>query len=582
MIETSFSIGDEIERFGNTAHGLALNPFYGERLLRVGGWLFPMPFTWQWSTGDANWEAFDVHLLRVPGVPSVDISPEEAEAEAAQGRTWQNYALLSTNYLAMLGQPLMGWVCIDTVGNRWLIKTSPSFFGGSINGDAPLTLQVSAVPFGYLDEKPVAPVVQSVTLDDIGQSSGETPPASPDNALYPWVCSVSSDGRRVVIELRGRTSPSLPNTARSVSAPAGFLLLELIGPGPNFQLSLSVLRTRLQAMGVFEQQRNGAPGRLNAIRWETTKTSREVNGVPGADYVCTAIGIEQKEPQADYTPFSGSGWVGEKRLRRVVALVFDEADVLVELAYSVEYFVEYNYPAFTGTVGGAVSGWLADSSPYTNSNISNTVTGQFSRVSTEVVHGEIALLRDGEEISRGGWRQTQTINERFTYSPSYTQTPDLSRDGDTVVGGGLRQMHEYDYHSDMECAGVTWRVSTASGAPGFSYNAPLWPGFMVTVTPPPYGYSVSLSRGNTASNDYAGAIAAFRRYSNCILGVQEQARAGVKPERFRTASLLAPRASWNNPAEQDETGGRRATYHPVTHEIYTTASNDDSAAFCWI
>ncbi|GLU41096.1 hypothetical protein [Pseudomonas sp. NBRC 100443] len=419
-------------------------------------------------------------------------------------------------------------------------------------------------------------------LDPLGSYYNNSLHGFVNSALQLWVCSVSSDGRRVVIEVRGRASPALPSTLRRSSAPAGFLMLELAGPGPNFELTLSVLRSRLQCLGDFEEQRDGVPGRPNVIKWQTESTPRTVNGVAGKDYVCTAVGIEQQAPQDGYIPFSGSGWVGGKRKNRLVALVFDETDTLVELAYSAEYFVEYNYPAFNGSVEGAVSGWLADSSPYTNSNISNSVVGQFSRISTEIVHGEIALLRDGVEVSRGGFRLTQTINERFTYSPSYTQTPDLTRVGDTVVGGGLRQLHEYDYHSDMNCAGATWRVSTVSSAPGFTYNAPLWAGFRVISSDKPFGYVVSMNWGNTSNNEYAGANVDFQRFSNCLMGALEQARKGVRPGRFLTRHVVGPRASWSNPGTEDESGGMRASYHPVTHEIYATASNSDSAEFCWI
>ncbi|OQR35921.1 hypothetical protein BWR15_06225 [Pseudomonas sp. T] len=583
MLEAMFALGDKIERFGNAYHGLALNPFYGERLLRVNGQDFPMPFEWNWNTGESI-EFFDVHLLRVPGLPEVDISPEEAAAEAAQGRTWQNWALLSTSNLALMGKQLMGWVCIDTAGNRWLIKTNPGFFYGDISASAPLTLQVSAVPFGYLDETPVEPFVQSVTLADIGQATGEAPPtAGTTDALQLVICSISSDGRRVIIEVRGRKSPAIPQTLRDSSAPAGFLLLELSGPGPQFALTLSVLKSRVQCLGDYEEQLKVPPGSTQAIKWATTSTPRTVGGVAGKDYICNAGGIEPKTSQDYGPPYMGSGWVGWKRKNRLVALVFDETDTIVELAYTAEFFVEYDFPAFSGEVEGAVSGWLADSSNYTNSNVTNTVVGHFSRESTETVRGQVALLRDGVEIGRDGLEFVQPINESFDLSPSFSgQTPDLTRKDGNVDGGGNRFMHAYNYHASMTCAEVTWPVITFSSGPGFIYNNPLFSKFTGSSTNKPFTYLVQIEYGNTLENDYAGGSVTFKRPSNCLLGVTEQARKGVKPARNLTRRLVGPRSTWLNPAEGADTDAVRGSYHPLTHEIHASAQAGGSAAFCWI
>lgn len=583
MIETSFSLGDEIVRFGNAHHGLALNPFYGERLLRVGGQDFPFPFEWQWSAAESP-EYFDVHLLRVPGMPEVDISPEEIAAEAAEGRTWQNWALLSTSHLALLGKPLMGWVCIDSAGNRWLIKTDPGFFYGDISASAPLTLQVSATPFGYLDEKPVDPFVQPVTLADIGQSAGEGPPtAGTADALQLLVCSISSDGRRVIIEVRGRRSFAIAQTLRSNSAPAGFLLLELSGPGPAFVLTLSVLKTRLECLGDYEEHSAPPPGSIQAIKWETTSTPRTVGGVAGKDYICTAAAIEAKTSPDYGPPYMGSGWAGWKRENRLVALVFDETDTIVELAYTAEFFAEYNFPEYTGELEGAVSGWLADTSNYTNSGVTNTVVGHFSRESTETVRGQVALLRDGVEIGRDGFEFVQPINESFDLSPTFSgQTPDLTRTDGDVVGGGYRLMHAYDYHASMTCTGVTWSVITFSSAPGFIYSNPLFRPFTVVSTNKPFTYLAEIEYGNTLENDYAGGNVMFRRQSNSLIGVTELARRGTKPARSLTRRLVGPRATWINPVAEPDTDTVRGSYHPLTHEIHASAQAGGSAAFCWI
>ncbi|MDF3932155.1 hypothetical protein [Pseudomonas citronellolis] len=585
MIESNFTIGDEIDRFGITAHGLALNPFYGENKLRVGSLDFPMPYVWSWSTGESGREPFDVHLLRVPGVPAVDITPEDAAAEALHGRTWQNYALLSESVLTLVGKPLRGWVCIDELGARWLVRADPGPFGSTVDVGAPLAMDVSVRPFGYLDQSPVTPFTKSVTLADIGQSSGAAPPGTRDGVLELWVCSVSSDGRRMIMELRGVQSPAVPATLRINTAPAGFLLLELSGSGPDFELSLTVLKTRLECLGTMEVQRSSPKGFQQSIAFETTSTPRTINGVAGKDYICNAVDVIGTELPSRL-PYAGTGWIGEKLKNRIMALVFDETDTLVELAYEANWRVDYNYPAFTGAISGAISGWMADSVDFVQANVTNTIVGEYSRASSEVLYGEVALLRDGVEVVRDGFRMTRALHETFRYNPSYTQTPSVERlpSGD-VVGGGYVQDWQYDFTDTQQSAGATWPIRTFSNGPNWSipYNGPVvWSGMTGSPTPVLSGYGVSLSYGNTSTNDYSGAEMALQRYSHSLFGVRERATAGTLPQRWRVGHLIGPRGLWANPDSQDATGARRATYHPVTHEIYTTASDSDSAAFCWI
>ncbi|MDF3931403.1 hypothetical protein [Pseudomonas citronellolis] len=583
MIESAFSIGDEVERFGITAHGLLIEPWASSPKLRVGALEFPLPFAWQFQAGETR-DPFDVHLLRAPGVPAVDITPEEAAAEALQGRTWQNYALLSETTLTLLGKPLRGWVCIDPAGNRWLIQADPGPFGSTVDVGAPLTVDVSVRPFGYLDQSPVAAFTKSVTLADIGQSSGDVPPGTRDGSLEMWVCSVSSDGRRMVIELRGVRSPAVPATERINTAPAGFLQLELSGAGPDFELSLTVLRSRLQCLGSIEVQRSAPKGLQQAITFSTTSTPRVINGVSGADYVCNAVGMSSTE-QSAVLPYAGAGWIGEKRKNRVMALVFDENDTLVELAYESHWRVDYSYPAFAGSISGAMTGWMADSVDLTQSNVTNTIVGEFSRTSSEVLYGEVALLRDGVEVVRDGFRASRTLNETYRLSPSYTQTPELHRKDGQVVGGGHVFRWQYDYTDTQSSAGAAWTVRSVSIGPDWPLpysGTPLWAGMTGSPSPVLGGYGVSLSFGGNSANDYSSSEITLQRYSHSLIGVRERATAGALPQRWRVGHLVGPRALWTNPDSEDTTGSRRASYHPVTHEIYSTASNSGASAFCWI
>lgn len=581
MIESPFHPCDEITRFGHTAHGLALNTQSTARLL-VGGVEFPLPYPWPFQSGQSP-EAYDTHLLRVPGVAPPDLTAEEVAAEAAKGRTWQNYTLLAEDRLVLFGKVLNGWVCIDPAGQRWLIRTTPWVNRSTIRADQPLTLTVSAVPFGYLDEAPVAPVSQAVTLADVGQGGGFLGP--PSGNADPQVMemrtgSVSSNGRRMVIELHGVQSVLLPNTLRINTAPAGFLLLELQGEGPAFELSLSVLRTREQVLGTYVEKRQFPNGYNLVFTWNTDTTPRTINGFPGVDAVASASGMEFVPSSSATFPLVGSDYVGDYRTGRIAALVFDDNDVLVELSYDASLRTDYDYPTFAGDVSGAVSGWIADGDNFTTTNVTSTVSGTYSRTSTEVVTGEIVLRRDGVEMARSHFEVHRTIDETVSFDPETTIGESLTRrpDGE-IVGGGIRLNWTYHREESMSAVGETWPRPSFSG---LQYSQGLWSGMIGTSSIKPHAYGVTLDYDNSADNDYAGATLTLQRYSNCIFGVRERLRPGVKPNKWRVPALMAPRALWLNEAGSDPGGGRGATYHPVTHEIFTTAATDRPSPFVWV
>lgn len=582
MIESPFHPCDEITRFGFTAHGVATGIQTGTRRLIVNGASFPLPFDWPFQAGVIA-EPYDTHLVKVPDQPSVDLPPEVVAAEAAAGRTWQHYALLSEDRLVLFGKVLSGWVCIDPDGKRWLIRTMPHINRSIVSGDQPLTLQVSAVPFGYLDEEPVAAVSQSITLSDLGQGGGyQAPPSgsSDPQALMLRVGSVASHGRKVVIELHGVESLALAATRRVNTAPAGFLLLELSGPGPLFTLSLTVLRTRQQVLGTYVEQRT-RPLRCGLrMQWSSVETPSGA----GVDVVTTPTDGETYEVVDTVSPLFGSGWIGDERTGRIAALLFDDQDQLVELSYDARLRVNYSYPAWQkGSLSGDARGWLPNGVDYTTSNVTSTVAGEFVRTSTEHLTGEIVVRRNGAVISTGRLFADCTYAERATITAP--ATPDLQRQGGKVVSSVAIAYHSTITRSttvDEGAGQVTWDRSPPGDQGANTGFYALWSSLTNSPTAKPYSYGATVEFGSNSSEQYSGGLLTLQRLSNNLLGVIVRAKAGTSPTKYRVPGLAAPQGQWINPAGVDPST-RQATYHPYTHEIFTTAGGAGiNTPFVWV
>lgn len=584
MIQDQFHLCDEISRFGFTAHGLAVGTHTGTQVLRVDGVDFPLPFEWTYQS-DNTGEPYDTHLLKVPGIAEVTLTPEEVAAEKAEGRTWQNYALLSEDRLQLFGQVLDGWVCIDSTGERWLVKCDPAVNRMTFNSTAPLTLQVSVQRFGHLDEEEEVATTQAVTLANVGQSATFQAPPSANldpNMLMLAIGSISSDGRKAVLEIRGQYSVALSSTIRANTAPAGFLLLEIAGDGPSFVITLTVLRTREQVLGTYEERRV-QPRRCQLdMTWSSVSSPR----LNGADVVATLTGVSCTEVAGSPSqPWLGAGWVGDVRTGRIAALIFDDANNLVEFSYDAMRRCDFNYPQFNATVSGDTRGWIADSSNFTDSGVTSTATASIERTSTELITGKVTIKRDGVAVSDGGFTVERTILESRTVALDRH----LRRVGGQVIGALPSQVWGSDaafsystvFTADEGVGAVSWNLSPFSSL--FAYTLGLWTGLTGSTTPKPYGYGASVDYGSNPADNYAGATLRLQRLANNVFGVSVQAKAGLLPARWRVPSLVAPQATWNNPASQDGSASRLASYQPYTHEIFTTYQGSGiNTPFVWI
>ncbi len=104
-------------RIGQPYHGLLRGSVLS---LSTGG-------TLQWLDGsvpDPDSTSGDCYVLRVPGTPAVGLAPGEVAAEAAAGREWRDYALLTGRARAYAGIAVgsKAWLYADAEGSVWRIE----------------------------------------------------------------------------------------------------------------------------------------------------------------------------------------------------------------------------------------------------------------------------------------------------------------------------------------------------------------------------------------------------------------------------------------------------------------------------
>lgn len=564
---------DEIARFGHTWHGLAFGGQYQPRMFTPYG-TFALPF-------DAPSD-YDTHLLRVPGVPELDMLPEELETEAMAGRVWQNYALLSGSDLRLFGKPLGGWVCVDPTGARWLVKTNPGL-GTRINKDSPLTLAISVVPFGEIGAEPVDPVSVSVTLADIGQAATDETRFPGDPMLTMKTGSISSNGRKVVIELHNQINDGNPTISPGSYPPSGFLLLELSGPGPNFSASLSVLRSRSQAVGSTTKPTIGGSWTTWAMKLD--KVSEEPDPLhDGYKYVTFKPGdlvsvLTDLPAPIVNSLFQCNATATASRDGRVLALVFDEADGLVEFTCSHSFTLSEDHgpPTMQSAAGTLVCLW-GPSDGYINSGTGDMVISP-KATGTGYKSWGMRLFRNGAEVLSAELKITHQFTRTYTAALDGTGYP-YFRDGKIPVFGTAQGDEVVQQSWSMNVGGQ----SVGGSYPGHDYiygiskKTELWP-TLQNLLGSPRNVEVILLWGEDNYNRKANW--SVSRPSNQLVAVSwgEDNSGG---SLFRVAKIVAPEADLvpgDPPSSQNY--AVVASYHPVTKEI-ARLRPEITAPFCWI
>jgi hypothetical protein len=205
----------------------------------------------------ASYGPGDTFLQRMPWAPGATRSPEDAAADAAAGRQWLDYFLLSTGQRYIYGklQPWYfgepGWVYAAPNGTAWAIQYADLRQGpGAFDGTLTASRMGAFAPAALSYELPL-------TMADNGYSSPPLPEVIENGTSLPgfvgmYVRDIRPDGSAAILSIehdgwRGTGSPNCIGTI-----PVIFYLLELTGtPGVDFAASISVLYSKAQTLGTL-------------------------------------------------------------------------------------------------------------------------------------------------------------------------------------------------------------------------------------------------------------------------------------------------------------------------------------------
>lgn len=181
-----------VVKFGDTSHGL-YSAATGE---------ITTPDDVQIPCPGAQPLGADAFVVRVPGTPPVPaVSPEEAAADAAAGRVWLDYGIISGFNRRLYGAELAAagttlqtaWIYIDDAGGRWLVRAYCLDFW---------TMRLTFRRFGHVEHgQPVGEVVQTVDIAHV--LNNVSPAIEPLIQAYGYkyravVDAISTGGQRVM------------------------------------------------------------------------------------------------------------------------------------------------------------------------------------------------------------------------------------------------------------------------------------------------------------------------------------------------------------------------------------------------
>lgn len=307
-----------VKMFGHPWHGL----------VEDGTLTLPNAATMPYPAPTAAGEA-DVLAFVVPGTPAVVRTPAQAAADAAAGRQWLDYALISGRTTRRLyGQPIGGngsWLYAAPDGSRWLATLAG--VPGTHDLTAPWSTTVTFDRFGAFGTPPEQHVL-AVTLADWQQSVAGKPGG--DWFIFDQgdvtsgqitVEDVDRSGGQAILMV-SLSMPNEPILRRSL----GFLLVTLTGlPGVDAGATLGVLRSRAATLGTVVDNLEGP---LN--------------------FPLTHI-FPENRPTLDVRVFAGSAIYHADVVGRIIAMAFDAAGAAraLELTCTNTNTTIYNAPTET-------------------------------------------------------------------------------------------------------------------------------------------------------------------------------------------------------------------------------------------
>lgn len=565
MIELGQHPADEVTLFGHTAHGLVKGTVSNLRVV-VDGVEYPLPSDYRLPSPDT------LQIVQHPAAGPVALSPEVLAAERAEGRVWQNYALIKGDSFYLYGQALGGYIHIDSLGRRWavVIGNPPAATPG-----APYSLTLDCRPFGYLDGAPegMEPVELTATCADIQQITS--------GARWVYQCMADSTGSRIILML----VPKTPSDA----LPSGFLQIQISDTAGELAATLSVLRSQEAVRGEWSNTHEAVDDPYTLLDDRHYMPGGPLTGAaypngPQFPYFPAGGGTVTLTVDTVYSvpaevgvdrAFVGSIEASCGRTGRVLALAFDEADVLVE--YTVDTTIDYtaNLPEYTGTVEGVLSKYRDGGSIYTGTFLwdgTESVAGSISRTVSESLTKRLTLRRNGSAVYTivDEASYSATLTSTITSAPGLSVGPWHSVDDQTCYlgGGGFAIRFPLQFNESKTASyshGGTWPES---------WTAPVavWASGSLALNQFPWGDD---GTGSSADQLYM----AFSPYAYRVWVDMESAtlceRRGTAPSAHWNGVRAYAHATVTLAAMYLSSGtGKRIAYHPVEHTTYISTDNE--------
>lgn len=228
--------------WGNPHRGLA----QGGTLAMLGG----ITRSVRQPAGDGLTDAYGCTLLqRGPGA-AVSRTPDELADDAARGYTWRPDALIGGGNMDLYGHTIGGYVYCSPDGSRWLIEAAQL---PNVATDQPLNLTLQVRRFGDFRSPAAEPFQLTATLADMGQADAD-PQQSIGSAAELSVCDIRPDGSAALLMMcvPAAVLEAWREGRQDICRhPMGWLELAIVGGEDGLTATLTVVRTRIQALGSY-------------------------------------------------------------------------------------------------------------------------------------------------------------------------------------------------------------------------------------------------------------------------------------------------------------------------------------------
>lgn len=495
------------------------------------------------------------YLQRGP-LAAVTRSPEELAADAAAGRTWRTDAILSGARMHLYGTRLDGWVYCAADGSRWLVSAAPLTV--ALQTDQPFTASLTLTRFGDFSG-PAAQQSVAVSLAELGQAEPDpTHPAGIE--AYCAVCDIRPDGSKALLMIYQPVVPFAQSSGWHPlhKRPLGWLELEFSAGDDGFTSTLTVVRTRSQALGSGVWDNYSA---TDVAMWLQSDSASSVDKGTYYEYTYTP------QPLAA-SGSSGWGWIESSSAYqfgfsgRILALWYDSEGIPEEVTLdALTYGSVSNPPPIEVVSGTQVQHIPKDGSP--GSVISDTRQHSLSRTCTVSETYSVVLKRAGVVIDSSSGTASVSLDVTRRFITLDGQQPYSGSRTESVVIEGVtdEQSSEINNSGPVQAVGQLSPVRFTSLMPG---NSAAQSSFRAT------GLYVS-SPGGTLTIDPL-------RYSNNLIGLRRQkVRYSNGSEAFSHGPAAIPGGSHPGLSEV----GALAifgSYNPATSEV----SRDQTTPVCWV